>query len=214
MKDFIDVAFDRTACNQELNEFRNLLESKDVLSERRDLQPLFKACNQLTAYIGMTLGVNIGIARQVAYEFELSGDYSADIVIGNRGRQFCCVELEDGGPKSVLAKVGKKATKEWGQRLEHGFSQLVDWFYHLDDFKNTARFQKNFGYGHISFTGLLLVGRSGGLDEHDVKRLRWRSHKVLIDSHAIVCMTFDELYRDLKERFDLYEAALPTEPRA
>ena len=104
--------------------------------------------------------------------------------------------------------------KEWGRRFEHGFSQLVDWFYLLDDFKKTDRFQRNFGYGHIDFVGLLLIGRSKGWDDHDIKRFRWRSHKVLIDSHPVICMPFDQLYADLKERFDVYSVAFQTEAQA
>ena len=211
MKDFHTIAFDPQKCSQELDEFRKLLDSKDILSEQDDLQPFFERSLHLTSYVGTTFGLNIGIARQVAYQFELLGDYSADVVIGNRERQFCWVELENGDPKAVLAKVADRATKEWGRRLEHGFSQLVDWFYLLDDFKNNDRLQRNFGYGHIDFVGLLLIGHTRGLDDHDIRRLRWCTRKVIIDSHPIICMTFDQLYHDLKDRLDLYSAAFKLE---
>lgn len=53
-----------------------------------------------------------------------------------------------------------------------------------------------------------------GLDEDDLRRLRWRKHKILIDSHPILCMTFDELYQELKQNFDLYAAAFKAEAGA
>jgi hypothetical protein len=211
MKEFQVVDFDPHQCRKELEEFSGLLRSKTSLSERDDLQPLFARCHHLTSYIGTTFGLNIGIARQIAYQFELFGDYAADIVIGNREKQFCFIELEDGRAESVLARVGKKSTKEWGRNLEHGFSQLVDWFCLLDDLKKTDRFQRNFGYGQLAFVGLLLIGRDEGLDDDDIKRFRWRAQKVVVDSHPIICMTFDDLYEDLKQRLDLYAAAFQIE---
>ncbi len=169
-KDFTDVAFNHGQFKKELDQFRDLLTAKKIIDER-EIQELMKASLHLTAYIGTTFG-SIGVAKQVAYEFQIMGDFSADIVLGNREKQFCVVELENGDPDSVLEKVGKKATKEWSRRFEHGFSQIVDWFCHLDDFKKTDRFHKSFGYGHIDFIGILLVGRNEGLDADDIRRLR------------------------------------------
>jgi hypothetical protein len=121
------------------------------------------------------------------------------------------VELEVGGPDAVLERVGAKATKEWSRRFEHGFSQIVDWFCHLDDFKKTDRFHKNFGYGHIDFVGLLLIGRNEGLDADDKRRLRWRTHNVVVDSHFVVCMTYDDLYKELNDGYERYSAAFKVE---
>lgn len=100
-----------------------------------------------------------------------------------------------------------KSTKEWGRRFEHGFSQLVDWFCHLDDFKKTDRFHRNFGYGHIHFVGLLLIGRNEGLDADDIRRIRWRTSNVIVNSHPIICMTYDDLYSELNDGYERYTAA-------
>jgi hypothetical protein len=190
-------------------QFRDLLNSNRILGER-EIQSFFKASSHLTAHIGMALG-NIGVATQVAYEFQLLGDYAADIVFGNREKRFCFVELESGDSDAVLAKVGKKSTKEWSKHFEHGFSQIVDWFCHLDDFKKTDRFHRNFGYGHIDIVGLLLIGRNEGLDADDIRRLRWRTHNVIVDSHPVVCMTYDDLYKELKDGDQRYAAVFNTE---
>ena len=117
------------------------------------------------------------------------------------------VEFEDGGPDSIFKNQSKRSNPEWNSRFEHGFSQLTDWFFNLDDYKETHSFTKIFGYGHISFTGLLLIGRSAGLDDMKRTRLRWRSDKVLVDSNTIICVTFDDVYETFKKRYAFYKAA-------
>jgi hypothetical protein len=101
------------------------------------------------------------------------GDFAADLVLGNRETGvFAVIEFEDGKPDSIFTRPRKKATTEWSRRFEHGFSQLVDWFAALDDFKKTDRFAKDFGHGHVTFIALLILGRSAGVTDHDRGRLR------------------------------------------
>lgn len=197
MKELRTIQFDPVRCRAELDEFSELLKSKSELSERNELQPFFKSRAQLTAFIGAIIP-NIGPANQVAYEFSVFGDFGSDIVIGNRERStFCAIELEDARPNSIFNRLETRSTTEWGRRLEHGFSQLVDWFYVFDDHKNSAGFARHFGYGHVQFFGLLLIGRSADLLAHDLNRLRWRSDRVSINAHRIYCKTYDELHEEL-----------------
>lgn len=194
MKEFRTVALDLPQCRKELDGLQSLLASKQELSERHDLQPLFKNSPQLATFIGASLP-DIGPANRLAYELQIFGDFAADIVIGNFERKtFCAIELEDARPNSIFSKADGRATGEWGRRLEHGFGQLVDWFFAFDDHKNSAGFTKLFGYGHIEFFGMLLIGRSGDLSEHDQTRLRWRSGRVSVNTHKVYCRTYDELY--------------------
>ena len=133
MKDFRPVNFDPPQCRRELDLFRSLLTSKEELSERDDIQPLFKASSQLSAFVG-TCFPNIGPANRLAYEFDVFGDFTADIVIGNSERNvFCAIELEDAHQNSIFNKLESRAAKEWGRRFDHGFGQLVDWFFSFDD---------------------------------------------------------------------------------
>jgi len=207
MKEFADIVFDPAKCQRELIAFGKVLDSKKSLSERNELLPFFKKRKQLSAFLG-TFTANTGPAAQLAYEFPFLGDFAADIVLGNRDQgEYCVVELEDGGPDSIFARAGKKATKEWSRRFDHGFSQLVDWFYSLDDLKKTSRFAKDFGHGHIKFFGLLIIGRSAGLTESDRARLKWRTEKVRVDSHSIDCLTFDDLHGYLQRRMSFYPDA-------
>lgn len=211
MKVFREMVYDPKKTRKELKEFGQLLKQKASLTERDDLQPFFKSRAQLSSFIG-TYGPNIGPAPQLAYEFPFFGDFAADIIVGSRkAREYLVIELEDGQPNSVFAKLPGKATKEWSRRFDHGFSQLVDWFYHLDDFKKATNFKSHFGTGHIKFVGLLIVGRDTELTESDRERLEWRTEKVKVDSHTIDCMTFDDLHRYLQLRIGFYPAAAKLE---
>jgi Domain of unknown function (DUF4263) len=204
MKTLLPFTFDRDLCRAELDEFKSLLDSGKVLTERGDLATFFRRSRHLTAFIGATIP-DIGPANRLGYEFDVFGDFICDVVLGDFERQtFCAIELEDAGPKSVFQRVGKKATKEWGRRFEHGFSQLVDWFYAWDDHKSTAGFAKHFGHGHVRFTGMLVIGRTNDIEPADHRRLRFRTDKVLIDSHQIYCRTYDDLYDSLFREWQLF----------
>jgi hypothetical protein len=203
MKAFDAIEFDPQQCRKELDELLGLLNAKPELSERDDLLPFFKARPQLSAFLGTSIP-DIGPANRLAYEFSILGNFGADIVIDNfEQRTFCAIELEDARAGSIFHKAPGKATPEWARRLEHGFSQLVDWFFSFDDHKGTAEFAKNFGYGHVEFFGMLLIGRSAGMSDHDRSRLRWRSGKVSINTHKIFCRTYDELYEALNRDWRL-----------
>jgi hypothetical protein len=205
------IAFDRDLFETELAALGNLLTSKVDLSERDDIQPLFKASKHLSAFLG-TFAPDIGPATELAYEFPFFGDYRADLLVGSKSAaHFCVVEFEDGGLDSIFKKQPNRPNPEWSPRFEHGFSQLTDWFFNLDDYKKSHGFTKTFGYGHVSFTGLVVIGRSVGLDDMMRTRLRWRSGKVLIDSNAVICVTFDDVYEIFRKRYTLYKAAASLE---
>jgi hypothetical protein len=204
MKQFLEIDFDPNTCRAELDELRELLSSKPELSERGDLQPFFKAHRQLTAFLG-TLAPDVGPADLLAFEYPIFGDFVADIVIGNKHQgAYCLIELEDGRTDSIFSAGKGRATRPWGRRFEQGFSQLVDWFWLLDDVRNTQPFARDYGPGHVSFFGLLLIGRSDTLNEADRRRLKWRQDRVLVNSNKVNCLTFDHLYAVLSEKLRHY----------
>jgi hypothetical protein len=209
------IDFDPEQFEKELNAFDALLKSKVNLSETADIQPFFQKSKHLSSYLG-TIFTELGPATELTFEYPFFGDYRADLILGNkRLKKFCVVEFEEGGEDSIFKKQPNRGNPEWSARFEHGFSQITDWFYNLDDFKGTKGFAKTFGAGHIRFFGLLIVGRSAKLDEAKRNRLDWRTEKVLIDSHPLTCLTFDDLHSSLKNRFILYRdaAKLETNPK-
>ena len=206
MKKFENISFSARRCSEELERLRRLLAAKKSLCERKELKPWFEHSRQLSAFIG-TFVPDLGPADLLAYEFEIAGDFVADIVVGSRETQtYCMVELEEATPRGVF-KRGVRGAKEWSPRFDHGFSQLVDWFYALDDLKGTEKFAGHFGYGHAKFHGLLVIGRSSEFSAQDSARLRWRSERVLVNSHPIHCVTYDELHQHLSRRMLHYTGA-------
>ena len=204
MKDFEAIAYDAARVTSELAEFESLLKSKESLAERKDLQPFFKKREQLSAFLGTCVTTMLP-GTHLAFEYPFLGDFAADIVVGNRERgEYLVIELEDGTPDSVFTKIRGKKTKEWSRRFEHGYSQLIDWFCCLDDYRRTNKFIDEFGSGYVTFYGLLLAGRNAGMTEGERTRLRWRSKNVVVHSQPITCLTFDDLLVGLKQRSAFY----------
>ncbi len=207
------VVFDAATFRKELADFESLLKSKANLSEQGDLIPFFKVKRHLTVYIG-TLYLNIAVATEVCYEFDIGGSFRADVLLGNKtdGR-FCIVEFEPGEEGALFKKKPPKYP-EWSARFEHGFSQIVDWFCALEDGAKTNDFRDTFGDKPITFASLLVMGRDAELDDSKRRRLTWRTNKVLIDSKTVTCITFDQLHADLKRKYEFYAAAAEVERTA
>jgi hypothetical protein len=92
---------------------------------------------------------------------------------------------------------------KWSSCLERGFSQLVDWFWKLDDVRQTEGFREEFGT-NPTFTGLLLLGRRETLGSREQARLEWRERNVLIGGRTVQCMTYDDLLDNLVARLSTY----------
>jgi hypothetical protein len=201
---FTPVQLDPKQCRIEIDEFGDLLRTKAELSERYDVQPFFKNRMQVSAFIGSFM-LNIGPATQICFEYDFFGDYAADLVLGDKAsRRFCVVEFEDGRPESVFKTSPAGNTRAWSPRFEHGFSQIIDWYTMLDGMKQTPRFKRDFGDGHVRFSAMLIVGRDAGLtDPYDRFRLDWRTDKVTVDSNTVSCTTFDELHHHMDHHLRL-----------
>ena len=198
------IKFDPKQCRVDIDEFGVLLKTKAEVSEKNDIQPFFKARPQISAFIGSYMR-NIGPATQICFEYKFFGDYAADLVLGDKAyRQFCVIEFEDARLASIFKPSQNKKTTIWAERFEHGYSQIIDWYSMLDDFKKTQRFKRDFGDGHIRFSAMLIIGRDASIsDSYERFRLDWRTDKVSVDSNSVICVTFDELYRHMDQHLRL-----------
>jgi hypothetical protein len=191
--------FSLQACEAGLAELASLLDSHDELSESRHILPFFSAHPQLAA-LAASRNMDLEAIDRIASEFDLLGDFRCDWVIGDhRARSYTLLEFEDARAGSVFAG-GDRFHAEWGRRFEHGFSQLVDWFWLLDGNRRSSAFVRRFGAEPVEFAGVLVVGRDRFLSEEQHDRLRWRRDRVLIDSHKITCLTSDQLLALLDRR--------------
>ncbi len=208
-KEFVKIEFDPGQCRREAEQLRDLLAVSRELQERRQVLPFFKERLQLSAFIG---SYHPDIVRYdlVAHELPLFGDFVADLVVGDsKNSAFAFVEFEDASPESIFMK--KKATPDWSPRFEHGFSQLVDWFFKLHDSEQTVEFEEKFGSRTIRHLGMLVIGRREHLGKREEQRLRWRQELVLLNSKQIHCKTFDGVCEDILDRLEQFPIAAKVE---
>jgi hypothetical protein len=204
MKSLDKFSLNLAKCRRELADFQQLLDRQGGLSERDEILPFFKTHRHLAALIG---AYNPQIHRfdRIASEFDLFGDYTCDLVIGDStSHNFCFVEFEDATPNSVFTKKRGKSTPEWSPRFEHGFSQILDWFRILEDQQRTAQFKARLGAETIQYLGLLVIGRRHFLDEAQYQRMRWRSEQVQVGARQVHCITFDELFQTLSLKLAIF----------
>ncbi len=136
---------------------------------------------------------------QYATEFQLFGDFRADVVIADRrNHAVALIELEDAEENSIFEKGGR-AMPEWGRRLEHGCSQIIDWVWKLRDLRQTDAMMDAFGFRPRRVEVALILGRDCFLDETARRRLDWRSEHFLIDSHKVQHWTYDFMIRSVEE---------------
>ncbi len=202
MKVLKKLIIDFGQCKIELDEFDELLQNNE-LGESKDILPFFRARENLSAFTGSTLFCTYK-STEFANEFPLFGDFVCDLISYDGIRnQYSFIEFEDAKKDSVFKINGNKATHEWSPRFEHGFSQLIDWFWMLSDMKNTTKFSNMFRKSGFSYHGLLVIGRDHFLNQELIGRLNWRKDYVRVDSKAIECLTYDELARQLRNRLDV-----------
>jgi hypothetical protein len=204
MKQFEQVDFDFRRFRREAAERRALLRRNPVLQERRQVLPFFRKRRQLSAHCGYYHPV-ITRPDLIAWEYDLFGDFQCDLVVGDSEKKaFCFVDFEDAGPDSVFQRRGRKATREWSRRFDHGYSQIVDWFYKIADRTNSEEFEARFGKRAISYEGLLVVGRDQHFVAGERLRLDWRKDRLICDSKKIHCVTYDELLDEMNRRLESY----------
>jgi len=211
MKHFTSHSFSAVQCRTQVDELKKLLDSQPELKERTDILPFFRKRTDLTAFIASSTP-DLDRYDLLAYEFDLFGTFSCDVVIGDsKTKRFLFVEFEDAKHDSIFVKRKNRDTPEWAPRFEHGASQVIDWFWILSDMRQTDQFEQIFGARDITMNGMVILGRSDDLDIRETKRLRWRQDKVTTDSKHISCLTFDQLYEDLSFRICNFPAVRSVE---
>jgi hypothetical protein len=199
MKKFKEHSFDFKACTEQLIEFEQLLSANPTLSEREVISPFFRKREHLTALLG-TLHTNVYKFDRLAYELDLFGAFACDAAVGDSSSHaYCLVEFENADKDSIFKKAGR-ATSDWSDRFEHGFSQLVDWMWILDDMRGKKAYRETFGCDEINGLSLLVIGRSNFLTDGERERLTWRRENIAIGKSKVHCFTFDELLDALKKK--------------
>ena len=203
MKRLENVEFSISECTTELKQFEELLNNNDDLQEKRDILPFFKQRKQLSCFLASYL-VGIEKGNKFAHEYPFFGDFSCDLISHNSTRdKYLLIEFEDATKNSIFQRNGNKDTLEWGNRFEHGYSQIIDWLWKLDDMKQTGDYRTKFS-DSCEFYGMLIIGRDKYLEPKEIDRLNWRRQKVIVNSRQVFCLTYDEIFYILKNRMDFY----------
>lgn len=204
----IEKQFKKDICQDSLVEFSSFLRDKTEIEETGNgsLQEFFINHSDLLLLMGDCFFPNM-YAAAYQKEFSILGEFRADFAISNSCKsKFLFVEFEPAKRESVFAKKtdGKGIVSyEWSDKFEHGFSQILDWHYRMEDLRRTARFQEHFGSEDVEYEGILVVGRDCFVKEvGGMARLNWRKDKTVIDSRKIYCMTYDKLFRELQGRMN------------
>ena len=204
MKNLQPHTLNPTNCRAEWDDFSRLLTSKSVLSEKSDVLPFFRTRHDLSLLVCSYFPM-IKSPDRFAHEYEIYGDFVADLVVGDSfTNRYLLVEFENGAPDSVFKQKGTKSTLDWAPRFEGAYSQLIDWLWKLEDMRSTADFLNTFGSRRATFQGLIVIGKNMKLSKQEEDRLKWRLDRTMIDSNAVSSVSFDELCDDLNHWLELY----------
>ena len=204
MKDFLPHGISSKGLVSELGEFEQLLQSSEEFGEK-ELQTFFRKSLNLTVFLGSYVAENLR-PNIYAFEYNLFDDYVCDLVVGHtKNNSYLFIEFEDARRNSIFEKKKTKVTLEYAKRLEHGFSQLVDWFEILSDMQNTNTYESRFGSKHATYHGMLVIGRDRFLEEKERRRLKWRSENVQINGKQIICVTYDMILSQLKKKLEVIQ---------
>jgi hypothetical protein len=204
MKTLSPFSLDIKICQTELSLFKSLLASKRDLDEQNDILPTFQKYKHLSAFVASCVP-SITQYDLLAHEFDIFGDFTADLVVGDsRTKHFLFVEFEDAKDYSIFKKNIGRSTPCWATRVEQGISQVIDWFWKLNDIRQTVDYESRFGTRQIRAHGLVVVGRSMNMSVREKDRLRWRQDSVVCDSKHIEVITYDDLVDDLEYRLKQY----------
>lgn len=207
MIQLISSIFDLRDCQASLEELGKLLREKPSLGER-ELHKFFTERPNLILLLGYWhFGLEPAFYKSEANIFN---EFRADFMIADRDRKKCVfVEFEDATENSIFTpKSGRgNISYEWSSRYEHGVSQVTDWYYRLDDYERTNKFEEYFSSPDVDYTGLLVIGRDHFLEQVGLKkRFRWRARKTIINSRQLHCITFDQLLAESIEKLSTLQS--------
>lgn len=208
MLTLLEYSFDIDECDRQLQELDDFLRRNSEISETGEngLQKFFSDRPNLILLLGFwSFGLEPSLYKPEASLF--SNEFRADFVVANRSRRkFIFVEFEDATKNSIFKTKTQRSSSanisyEWSSRYERGLSQVIDWHYRMDDYERTQKFEEYFGHRDVSYTGLLVIGRSAFLEGNGLmRRFQWRTEKTIVNSKPIHCMTFDQLLQESREK--------------
>jgi Domain of unknown function (DUF4263) len=149
--------FDINECDKQLRELQDFLTTNQEIKEggENGLQKFFSDRPNLILLLGYWhFGLEPAFYKPEVNLF--SNEFRADFIVADRQkRKFVFVEFEDATEDSIFKLKSKNSDSantsyEWSSRYEHGLSQVIDWYYRMDDYERTNKFEEYFGHRQIN----------------------------------------------------------------
>ena len=192
--------FSRKLLDLAANDLRLLLDIHQPIKERRELeekehlQIFFNNHPIVLCTLAHLVEMSELDVDEMQFEFDLWGNFRCDVGFGNSTTNtYCLIELE-GAQKNSLFKNKPKNYPKYSDRLECGYSQIIDWFFKIDEIKNTSGIKRRFAGEYPRVNAVLIIGRSHFLNtDLERNRFNWRRDNTLIGAKNVNCLTYDEL---------------------
>jgi hypothetical protein len=198
--------YDSLLVSQAISEYKILLDSHDELEEKKHIQPFFKKHPVLIFLLAGLGQIPRKKVDEYEFEFDLWQDLVCDIGIGDSSNnQYCLIEFE-GAKKNSLFKSKPKNYPKYSDQLECGYSQIIDWFFKIDEIKNTSSIKRRFAGDYPRVNAVLIIGRSQFIGtDLERNRFNWRRDNTLIGAKSVNCLTYDELLEYFESKTDEME---------
>lgn len=197
MSVFTGIKFNLKIADAELDSFKNWLANVKFVGETVIVNEI-KNRPHMACLLASTLGMPA--PDLIKFELTLKGMFRTDLVLGNDAlRKFGLIEFEDATETSIF-KGGSGQYRSWSARIEHGFSQIIDWAWVRSDHPNDTVLVSGFG-GQIETSAYAVIcGRDDSLlNDIERKRFSHRRDSLKIEGHPAVILTYDEMVRSMED---------------
>jgi hypothetical protein len=197
MSSFETIKFDLKRADVELDSFKTWLATISFVGETTIVAEIKKR-RHMACLLASTLG--LPAPDMIKFELALKGMFRTDLVLGNDGqRRFGLIEFEDAEANSIF-KRGTTQYRSWSPRIEHGFSQILDWAWVRSDHPNDSVLLAGFG-GPITTSAYAVVcGRDASLaDDVERKRFKHRRDYLKVEGQPALVLTYDEMVRSMDD---------------
>jgi hypothetical protein len=185
------ISFDLATAAKELKSFKMWFASVEFVGEKIIVDEI-RSRPQMACLLGAGLGLSA--PNLIKFELHLKGMFRTDLVLGNDElRQFGLIEFEDAKANSIFKK-GTKQYRYWSPRIEHGFSQIIDWAWVRSDHPNDTVLVTGFGGRMRTSAYAVVCGRTASLrNETERKRFDHRRDSLKVEGHPALVLTYDDM---------------------
>lgn len=197
MSVFNSISFNLSDADIQLTSFKSWLAGQAFVGETAIVSEI-KARPHMACLLASTLGLEA--PDMIRFELALKGMFRTDLVLGNNAsRKFGLIEFEDAMANSIFKK-GTGQYRYWAPRIEHGFSQIIDWAWVRHDHPNDAVLVSGFGGTFTTSSYAVICGRDASLaDDIERKRFMHRRSSLKVEGHPALVMTYDEMVRAMDD---------------